>query len=929
MKSLRLPAAMIGLTALLTACPQTPTPTPPTAPARLGLTVNLTGVSSAPVKVTNTSTNTVLNDGPLSSGKTFGDLTAGTVLKVEPGNISDFTAPATQTITLDASKTITLEYKALAGSAVQSNRIQGTLSGLPAGGTQAMIYDHYTGYDTNNVGTVLGNTLNLPLTKAPDVRALSPLLPSPSYNSCVFTGTQTAVPNVALFASVEVLSAKNDLLGEVTEQIISGGTLTDSSVARIYSDSAATVKGTVQCSFYDGSSLKVIMDLTLRAGWNAVEYVASEAGATYKTLSSDARSALKGVPYEQQVFVTLDRSVDITSDASVTVPAMLYQIGGYSGQVSLSTDVPGLTVEPSSLSLSPLSAQNVKDQAVSKYLTRLGVNPQRLDTNLTFKYSGQANLSGSFNVLVKDAAGVQVGGGSGMLNITRPGLSLSACYPSDLGLYPNTTGAITVCANTIGSFSGPVTFSATNLPEGVTVTPVTQQVSGYSYSSLSFKADASAKPGSYPITLTADGGAVTASTTATLKVLAPTVNVNVSGYYGGPTVYQGGTAALKVDVSTDNGFNGTTTLNVTGLPAGVSAAPRTVTVTPGSTTSTSITLTAAADAVLGDSTIKVTSPDQSAYSYGQETTLSVRPARLSLGTSISNPVKATGGIWAVTEGVYDSSLSSYKYTVTRFTGTAQAAASASVASGYYSPQLISTTGGVVVFPQDAGKAPTLIADDGTMTQLPPVAFSSTPTMTNRTDSQGRVWFVQTTSTSAGTTTSLKTWTPETGVIVTMDSTANYGYSSYDSSLILSNDGKTLIYLGGYSGDALKIDTGSGTITKLDLVKSSNTSSAAVAGDGTLWFSSGGLLARLNADNSVTRFNNVTTGSLIGFDLADPTILWGADYSSVYKISTVTPTSTRITMGSITKAVLNDQGGAQVITSEYGGSSSASYLSLIK
>ncbi|MFB9995523.1 Ig-like domain-containing protein [Deinococcus oregonensis] len=105
LNSLKLSGAMLGLTVLLTACPGV---TPPAT--TFDLTVALTGVTSAPITVTNTTTGAELFKGTLDASKTFTGLTANDALKVEGGAVNGYTAPAAQTVTLDASKTVTLAY---------------------------------------------------------------------------------------------------------------------------------------------------------------------------------------------------------------------------------------------------------------------------------------------------------------------------------------------------------------------------------------------------------------------------------------------------------------------------------------------------------------------------------------------------------------------------------------------------------------------------------------------------------------------------------------------------------------------------------------------------------------------------------------------------------------------------------------------------
>ncbi|GAA5532377.1 hypothetical protein [Deinococcus aluminii] len=115
--------AMLGLTALLSAC-SGGNITPSTTHT---LTVKLEGVTSAPVTVTNTTTNTQVFSGTLESGKTFSNLKAGEVFKVEGGAVNGFTAPAAQTVTLDADKSATLTYR-VAAPPLKASVVEGILS---------------------------------------------------------------------------------------------------------------------------------------------------------------------------------------------------------------------------------------------------------------------------------------------------------------------------------------------------------------------------------------------------------------------------------------------------------------------------------------------------------------------------------------------------------------------------------------------------------------------------------------------------------------------------------------------------------------------------------------------------------------------------------------------------------------------------------
>lgn len=919
MKRFPLPTAMLGLTVLLTACPQ-----PATPEATMSLSVVLSGVNNAPVRITNTTSGTVLFDGALESGKNFTGLAKGAVLKVDPGSVNGFTTPAAQTVTLDASKTVTLDYKALAGTAVQQNRIQGAVSDLPAGSAISVL-SQGSEVDTNNQSAVSGGALGLSLSRAPSV-PLGPLMPTGTTGYCRFTGTGSVNPNVALFSRVSLLSSKLDYLGTVTETLVAGGTVSGSQVARLYSDRAATVQGTVNCQFPDGVTLKVDIDLTLTAGWNAVEYAAGQEQLTLRTLGSGARSVLKATRSPGEVSVSLAGPVEFTSDADVAVAASIYQDGGYTGQISLSTDVPGLTIEPGTVTLTAatLSSQGVQTAA---YLRHLGLHPQRLDTTLTFRYSGESNLNlAPFQIVARDTAGKQVGNGYGTVSVTRPGLSVMLC-PPNAQMFPSGTLELSVCASSVGGYTGAVTYTVAGLPAGLSAAPVTTTLNGASYVTLKVTGDGTVKPGTYPITVTGTSADKSASAAGELTVRAPTVNLSFSGYEF--SVSQGETASIPVMVSTSNGFSGPTTVTLTDLPAGVTTTPKTVTVTPGGSTQVMVPVQASASAALGNTTIKVTSPNLDPFT-SPTATLSVRPARAAL--PVQGPVRrlaqASSGAWITTDGAFDSATGQYQYQVTRVSASGQALTSAS-APGSTSMRLISTGGGVLAVSTDGPVVATLVSDAGAITILPTPQLGGVAAMSPSTDSQGRVWFVRRTDNAGAATYSMNTWTPATGA-VTPVTLSLAGVSSFygNQNFFFSPNRQQLVFIApGYPGLIYRIDTATQQATKVDTTVQA--SSAAISDNGALWLSAYNTLSRVNADGTVTQFDGVSTGQLTGFDLSSSTTLWGQDTSGVYRVdvSVAKPTSTFISLGNVTGSALNASGGLLTVWSEnYTGASS---ISLVK
>jgi hypothetical protein len=904
MKRFQLPTAMLGLTVLLTACPQ-----PPTPDATVSLTVALTGVTSAPIKITNTTSGAALFDGNLDTGKVFTNLTAGTTVKIEPGTLNGFTTPAAQTVTLDSSKTASVEYKALPGAPVQPARIQGPVSDLPTGAATGVLGNSYE-VDTNSEGAVSGSGLDLTLTRAPSSR-LSTLLPTGN-SSCQATVTASVNPNIALFTEVNLLSPKMDYLGTVTEQIVAGGTMTGSQVARLYSDRAATVKGTLTCPASNGATLTVNLDVTLTAGWNAVEYASGQNQLTLRTLGGGARSTLKATRAPGMVSVALQKPVEFTSDADVAVAARIYQDGGYTGEVSLSTDVPGLTIEPRTVTLTAATLTSQEAQATAAYLRRLGVTPQRLDTTLTFRYSGAGNLESTpFQIVARDAAGKQVGAGNSTVTVKRPGLALSL-FPSEVQMFPGDTRDVNVTANGIGGFTGNVTYTLTGLPAGLSAQPVTANLNGFSFVTLKVVGDGTVKPGTYPITVTGVSADKTASATGQLIVRAPTVTLSFSGY--GFSVSQGATASVPVTVSTTNGFSGTTTVTLTDLPAGVSATPKTVTVTPGASTQVMVPVQATADAALGNATVKASSPNLDQYA-SPTATLSVRPARATLPVpgTVLGAAQATAGAWVATDGAFDTTTNQYQTKVTRVSATGQALTSA-VVPGSSATRLIQMDGGVLALSTDGAVKATLITEAGAVTPLSAPALGSVVALSGSADSKGRVWFVRSTYSAGAVTYALHTWTTATGEIAPVNVNLGSVGSFYgNQNFFFSPDRQKLVLIvPGYPGSIFRIDTATLTATKVDTTVPA--SSAAITDSGTLWLSAYGTLSRVNSDGTVTQFDGISTGELLGFDRKTTGTLWGKDTSGVYRVdvSAAKPTSTFVSLGDVKGAALNADGGLLAI-----------------
>jgi subtilase family serine protease len=131
------------------------------------------------------------------------------------------------------------------------------------------------------------------------------------------------------------------------------------------------------------------------------------------------------------------------------------------------------------------------------------------------------------------------------------------------------SASFTVTVNKTGGFSDLVTLSAPTLPSGVTASFSPNPTS--SISTLTLTVGAIAAAGSFPITINGDDGSLHRSVNATLTVTAPAPGFSISVSPGSQTVGPTGSTSYIVTIAPLNGFSGTVSLSVSGLPNRVSA----------------------------------------------------------------------------------------------------------------------------------------------------------------------------------------------------------------------------------------------------------------------------------------------------------------------------------------------------------------------
>jgi subtilase family serine protease len=179
-----------------------------------------------------------------------------------------------------------------------------------------------------------------------------------------------------------------------------------------------------------------------------------------------------------------------------------------------------------------------------------------------------------------------------------PNFSLSAS-PSSVSIAQGSSGTSTITVTPQNGFNGSVNLSATGLPSGVTASFSPNGTT----STLTLTASSTAATGTSSVTITGASGSLSNTTAVLLTVNAvPAASFTLSASPGSVTITPGSSGTSAITITPQNGFSGTVVLSATGLPNGVTAS-----FSPNGATSTStLTLAASSSATAGTVTVMIT-----------------------------------------------------------------------------------------------------------------------------------------------------------------------------------------------------------------------------------------------------------------------------------------------------------------------------------
>src|ERR1700722_12196573 len=164
------------------------------------------------------------------------------------------------------------------------------------------------------------------------------------------------------------------------------------------------------------------------------------------------------------------------------------------------------------------------------------------------------------------------GGGSGQTSPPDFNLGLSS---GSISVTPGSTSQpVTLTVAGVNGFQGSVVVTVSGLPSGVTSSPASPfNISAGGNQAITFMASSSAAAGSATITFQGTSGPLNHSTSLTLQIVT-SANFNLTISPSSISVLPGASSSpMTVSVSPLNGFSGTVSVTIQGLPTGVSTSP--------------------------------------------------------------------------------------------------------------------------------------------------------------------------------------------------------------------------------------------------------------------------------------------------------------------------------------------------------------------
>jgi hypothetical protein len=242
----------------------------------------------------------------------------------------------------------------------------------------------------------------------------------------------------------------------------------------------------------------------------------------------------------------------VTAGAGASYTATVSAVSGFTGTVSLS--VSGLPSAATS-SFNPTSVAGSGNSTLS--VSTGSTTPTGTYVLTITGTSGSLTHSTTVTLVVNSTP--------------TPDFTISAT-PSSQTVVAGSGTTYTTTLTAVNGFTGTVSLSVSGLPSGATGAFNPTSVAGSGTSTLSLSTGPTTPAGTYTLSITGTSGSLTHSTTVTLVVNAATTgDFSITATPSSQTVTEGGVSSTTytTTASAANGFTGTVSFSVSGLPSGV------------------------------------------------------------------------------------------------------------------------------------------------------------------------------------------------------------------------------------------------------------------------------------------------------------------------------------------------------------------------
>lgn len=293
------------------------------------------------------------------------------------------------------------------------------------------------------------------------------------------------------------------------------------------------------------AALKNAVDLGATGPDNSFGYGRLDALGAYASISPPAPDFLVGAS---------PNSADVLPGATTSFTVDVSAVGGFAGNVALA--VAGLAPAQGSWAFTPATITGGAGSSQLSVTVSPSLTPGTYPLTITAT-SGTLQHTAAISLVVTPAP--------------VPDYTLGVS-PASATTTPGGTSSYTVTAAPLNGFAADVALSISGVPAGAASSFSPAAIAGGSGSSqLTLTTSAATAPGTYGLTITGTGGSTMHTASATL-VVNPLPDFAIAAAPPSAATTAGGSTAYTITITALNGFAGSVSLSVTGLPAASSGA---------------------------------------------------------------------------------------------------------------------------------------------------------------------------------------------------------------------------------------------------------------------------------------------------------------------------------------------------------------------